>query len=122
MAYNISDFSIGQRVRIREWDDMKEEFGLNEWGDYILCKPVFTMGMRPLCGATATIESFLADSDLSIFLKDWEDADGQRISVPELTGRDWHYSADMLEPVEEVPPEIQYDHEMFLDMIGVAHG
>ena len=121
MAYDISDFSIGQRVRIREWDDMKEEFGLNEWYDYILCNPVFAIGMRPLCGATATIESFGYDEN-DILLKDWEDADGQRISVPELTGRDWHYSADMLEPVEEVPPEIQYDHEMFLDMIGVAHG
>ena len=121
MAYDISYFSIGQRVRIREWDDMKEEFGLNEWDDYILCKPVFATGMRPLCGATATIESFDNDKH-HIFLKEWEDAAGRRISVPELTGRDWYYSADMLEPVEEVPPEIQYDHEMFLDMIGVAHG
>lgn len=118
MAYNISDFSIGQRVRIREWDDMKEEFGLNELDDYILCNPVFAMGMRPLCVATATVESF-GDDEIGIFLKEWEDADGQRISVPELTGRDWHYSADMLEPVEEVPTKIQYDEEMFLDMIGV---
>ena len=93
MAYDISDFSIGQRVRIREWDDMKEEFGLNV--------------TRYLLWGRAR--------------KEWEDADGQRISVPELTGRDWHYSADMLEPVEEVPTKIQYDEEMFLDMIGVAH-
>ena len=120
MAYDISDFSIGQRVRIREWDDMKEEFGLDEREDYILCRPVFAMEMRPLCGATATVESF-GDDEIDIFLKDWENDDGQRISVPELTGRDWHYSADMLEPVEEVPTKIQYDEEMFLDMIGVAH-
>ena len=118
MAYDISDFSIGQRVRIREWDDMKEEFGFDEWDDYILCKPAFTIRMRPLCGATATVELFDNDEN-DIFLKEWEDADGQRISVPELTGRNWHYSADMLEPVEEVPTKIQYDEEMFLDMIGV---
>lgn len=33
MAYTISDFYVGQLVRIREWEDMKAEFGVEESGD-----------------------------------------------------------------------------------------
>ena len=43
------DFQIDDIIQIRDWDDMVEEFGINDDGD-ILCPFVFTRGMREHCG------------------------------------------------------------------------
>lgn len=40
---------IGKRVRIREWNDMAKEFGLDDLG-FIKCKGIFTDEMKGLCG------------------------------------------------------------------------
>lgn len=42
-------FSVGDRVRIRQWDDMANEFGVNPRGS-ILCKFIFLDSMKFLCG------------------------------------------------------------------------
>lgn len=42
-------FSVGDHVRIREWDDMVNEFGVTNSG-YIPCKLTFTRNMKHLCG------------------------------------------------------------------------
>lgn len=61
-------FQVGDKVKVREWDDMAAEFGVDEDGD-IKCPRYFTTGMRPLCGRVATISrvmetgSFHLDSD-----------------------------------------------------------
>jgi len=51
-------FKVGDRVRIRQWDDMVREFGLTVDG-YIpftkTCDITFTNYMKHLCGRTATI-------------------------------------------------------------------
>ena len=47
-------FEVGQKVRIREWDDMKKEFGVDYTGD-IETFPIFVKDMKHLCGRTATI-------------------------------------------------------------------
>lgn len=53
-------FKVGDRVRIRQWDDMVKEFGLTVDG-YIpftkTCDITFTNYMKHLCGRTATITS-----------------------------------------------------------------
>lgn len=46
-------FKVGDIVRIREWDDMVEEFG--KTADHIDCRYAFTEPMRPLCGKEFTI-------------------------------------------------------------------
>lgn len=48
------DYSVGDRVRIRQWDDMVDEFGLDSSGD-IKVPSVFTSEMKKLCGKTAVI-------------------------------------------------------------------
>lgn len=45
---------VGDRVKIREWDDMKKEFGLDFVGD-INCSESFTTCMKPLCGKVFTV-------------------------------------------------------------------
>lgn len=50
----------GDRVRVREWDDMANEFGLNEFGD-IETEYIFIHAMANLCGKSATVIDILSD-------------------------------------------------------------
>jgi len=60
----------GEKVRIREWDDMVEEFGIDKNGNI---KNNFLASMRHLCGLTGTVwkaddfEVFLSYKDKSIY-------------------------------------------------------
>lgn len=49
-------FAVGDRVRIRDWDDMASEFGVDEDGE-IPCKYIFTPAMRVFCGQEYTIST-----------------------------------------------------------------
>lgn len=42
-------FQVGDVVRVRSWDDMKDEFGLDVEGD-INCRFCFTRDMQKMCG------------------------------------------------------------------------
>ena len=42
-------YKVGDWVRIRQWDDMKAEYGLDEYGN-ILIPLIFTDTMREYCG------------------------------------------------------------------------
>lgn len=86
-------FKVGDRVRIRAWDDMVAEYGLDCDGD-INIRPSFVRGMRSLCGKTATI------TEKPMY------CDGQSIRFKlafDDTSKDvnWNYSADMLELVKK---------------------
>ncbi len=83
-------FKVGDRVRIRQWDDMEREFGLDPDGD-IDSTPSFTMWMcdEGLCGRTATI--------LSIDPNGWVDLDFD----DEHGDIEWEYSTAMLDPLED---------------------
>lgn len=48
-------FKKGDIVRIRQWDDMEKEFGLNFWGS-IRCAYSFSTPMKAFCGKKAVIE------------------------------------------------------------------
>lgn len=48
-------YNVGDRVTIRQWDDMAAEFGLNVFGDIKVPKAYFTEPMRKYCGKTLTI-------------------------------------------------------------------
>lgn len=47
-------FKVGELVRIRQWDDMEKEFGVNDLGDIDICVG-FVTSMKPLCGKYAEI-------------------------------------------------------------------
>lgn len=42
-------YNVGDRVTIRQWDDMAAEFGLNVFGDIKVPKAYFTEPMRKYC-------------------------------------------------------------------------
>ena len=95
-------FKVGDLVRVREWDDMKEEFG--SCGDLrIYCNCSFWDMMKSTCGDVCTIE-------------DLTDSGNYMLSGEKESG--WIYSDDMLYPaityreyVEKVEPErIDHNH------------
>ena len=98
----MSRFKVGDLVRVREWDDMKEEFGA--CGDLrIYCNCSFWDMMKSTCGDVCTIE-------------DLTDSGNYMLSGEKESG--WIYSDDMLYPaityreyVEKVEPErIDHNH------------
>ena len=49
-------YHVGDRVIVRQWDDMMEsEFGLNRYGDIKVPKAYFTEPMKRYCGQTLPI-------------------------------------------------------------------
>lgn len=62
----MNELKVGGRVRIRDWDDMEREFGLNGLG-VIRCENMFTLGMRRLCGRegiVTTIRPGVVETDI----------------------------------------------------------
>ena len=49
-------YKIGDKVRVRQWDEMEKEFGLDPWGD-IKCDRIFTRDMREYCGKVFTVRN-----------------------------------------------------------------
>lgn len=86
------EFKVGDRVRIRQWNDMAKEFGVDTFG-CIKVVHKFTKDMKHLCGRTATIKEIIGRY---IELSDWSD----------YTNVDYFISADMLElastPLHEI--------------------
>lgn len=81
------EFKVGDRVRIKSWEQMEKEFGKNSDGG-IDCMPCFIEDMKYLCGKTATIDEVC---NYDIKLKDWAgDSDGPY----------WFFSMDMIELVD----------------------
>jgi hypothetical protein len=48
-------FKIGDKVRIKSWEQMKDDFGLDKKFN-IKCRYIFTNEMRYLCGSRIIIE------------------------------------------------------------------
>lgn len=81
------EFKVGDRVRIKSWEQMEKKFGKNSDGG-IDCMPCFIEDMKYLCGKTATIAEIY---NYDIKLKDWSDAGGKI---------HWFFSTDMIELVD----------------------
>lgn len=95
------ELHIGDRCRIRQWDDMAAEFKVE--GGAIMCdkRPhgvIFAQEMKPLCGKEFTISSIDHPDyyDDSSFPTRYYSAEG----VECMAGRRWTIIASMLEPIE----------------------
>ncbi len=62
------EFKVGDRVIIRDWDDMEKEFGVNAFGS-IKCNHFFTVRMKKYCGKVARI----INADRDDFALEFED-------------------------------------------------
>lgn len=86
-------YNVGDRLRIRQWDDMEAEFGLTYDGD-IECKGVFTQSMRDLCGMDFVVSKAFPEFD-----RYYDDSNA------EFSG--WVITCDMLEYNDDPEPEIE---------------
>lgn len=82
-------FKVGDRVRVRAWDDMLREFGMKSNGD-IACQFTFTGDMRRFCGKVGTITTARPSNGLYYLAIDGE----------KYAPADYCFSNDMLEAVE----------------------
>lgn len=101
-------FRIGQRVRIRDWDDMLKEFGPTRFGS-IDCKYAFSSFMKHLCGCEAIICGIYGSE---VKLCDWTGCE-------EGADTDFYYSFDMIEPVDS-PATYEFDNAAFNAMLGIT--
>lgn len=80
-----TNFKAGDKVRIRPWEDMEKEFGLDESGD-IKCKYTFTLEMKKYCGTEFTLKEV------------------SRYGEVRWNGKPpFSFSPDMIEKVEDEP-------------------
>lgn len=84
-------YHIGDKVTIRQWDDMESEFSLNRWGS-ITVPESFTEEMKRYCGKTFTIAR-IGEGEYGF-------------PFYSLSGNGYHYSAPMFEQSkpQSVPP------------------
>lgn len=50
-------YEVGDRVLVKEWDDMVSEYGIDEDGDIKICASFFVKDMKKYCGRIMTISS-----------------------------------------------------------------
>lgn len=83
------EFKVGDRVRIRQWEDMEKEFGTDLFGDIVMKGYWhFAKGMHHLCGREAVITE-ICDQRVEL---DFDNKTGDM---------DWNYTTDMIEKVED---------------------
>ena len=82
-------YKVGDKVRVRQWDDMVKEFGVDKFGDISTKTGYFTKQMKEFCGGVYEIDSALKKG---YWLKD-------------RAGYFWYFTDDMLEDV--VSPSLE---------------
>ena len=90
-------FRVGDKVRVREWNDMLKEFGGND--RTISCACIFVDYMKPLCGKVFTVTEVKAGYSYRL--------DGE--------ARCWEFSDDMLYPAITYR---EYMKKHFPDCVG----
>lgn len=100
----LEDIHVGDILRIRDWDDMEAEFGLDVYGN-IKCPFLhFDVDMKYLCGKFITVADVTCDGYLyskeKYELPDyWENS----------ADYSWSLLSDMVEPIEYDTPDESYE-------------
>lgn len=98
-----TDIHIGDVLKIREWEDMYDEFGVNGLGN-IPCPVPFTTAMQDLCGKRFTVRYIQKNSS--------------QILAEEKEFKFWNISADMLEPFWETDELDDINDSELIDILG----
>lgn len=96
----LEDIHVGDVLRIREWDDMKSEFGLDFFGG-IDCLAGFAPEMEYLCGKVFTVDHIDYRRD-EVKARIWSREGYETCDFPENSRNiTWIITSDMLEPLFE---------------------
>ena len=90
------NFKVGDRVVVRDWDDMEKEYGVSKWGD-ISKDSQFTSSMKHLCGRTATVTCVEAGFSFKKVKVDFDDKSGSTAC--------WTFNPWMFNPTDATTPE-----------------
>ena len=92
-----SEIEVGDELKIRSWDDMENEFGINDYGN-IPCVGIFARDMQHICNSPFTVKRIYG-----VMFKFFVSEEGSE--------GDWSISADMLEPrkADDKPEESDED-------------
>lgn len=105
------NFKVGQRVIVRHWNDLVDEFGIDADGN-IPCDACVTKQMKQYCGMPAMIADIEHHGDMNIASLKFDGLDEPTI---------WNFTFDMLAP--EKKPMLQL--ASFIKAVGdnnKAHG
>lgn len=83
-------FKVGDRVRIKQYEDMAKDYDLDKEGNILVGLDTFVTRMKHLCGRKATISKIWNSNNVK--LVDWSDTTGNL---------EWIFTTGMLEPVIE---------------------
>lgn len=102
MECNLSDFYIGQRVRLRYWDELVSMYGFDETGSIRTPFDVFPADWRKYCGKEGVIIRI----------------EGNVVRVDGIDLSDLYYTD--VEPAEEMGVTNLFSEEKFMEMLGIA--
>ena len=80
IARDLSSFNVGDKIRVKQWVDMVEEFGFSPDGENINTTSFFKSEMKDLCGRFFIIDEIKKDGRIS------------------LGGSVWYVTAEMIKP------------------------
>lgn len=87
----MSKFNVGDRVRIKSYEKMLSQYKKDDYGIQLPFSR-FDDAMKHLCGRTATICKIDEKNNEKVYLKDWDNDDGNM---------NWTFSIYMLEKIRE---------------------
>lgn len=99
-----SAFKVGDIVRIRQWDDMVEEFGEEKQTGSIVCERYFTPPMKKFCGKRARLTGVRTQDKNGVATVDL-------LFLDDTSTEAWQFSTDMLEPAIDTEGEDIIDVE-----------
>lgn len=119
-------YKVGDWVRIRQWDDMEAEYGLDEYGN-ILIPLIFTDAMREYCGRWGKITCVYKhsyDIDFLSVLSNWSWGDemlepepvyhpGDRIQLRSWADMQADFNMNGLGPENDNPTCLSGDFSKF---------
>lgn len=92
-------YKVGDKLRIRQWDDMKAEYHRDSNGIFV-DNIYFVDGMKHLCGMEFTVAKIIKRGNCYCYYSE------------EHTEEKWNISAGMLEPRKEEELYIASDDEL----------
>lgn len=97
-------YNVGDKVRVRQWDDMVKEYGLLGDAKSDICIPGFTNGMKKFCGSVVTISNIIFNDSGYLIKED---------------NQNWYWIDKMLEPykVKIARQADLIDKEVFSKMV-----
>lgn len=101
--------SVGEKVRIRQWDDMAEQYGFDDVS--ILCGASFMNDMKYLCGKEFTVTAVSKIGGKNRY--------GDKYCLVSGCTTRYTISSDMIEPIDMADsPNVVFDSSAISDFLN----